>query len=136
VDLVGGYTALVQKGITPGERNLIATLPEVLAKTERLCASVNVASTAAGINMDAVLQMGHVVCRIAQATAAQNGFGCAKLVIFANIPEDNPFMAGAYMGEGEPEATVNIGVSGPGVVCSALRRRLQLERNLTLGDLA
>jgi len=136
VDLVGGFTALVHKGISPGDAVVMQSLPEVLSQTKRVCASINVASRRAGINMDAVHEMGHILLKIAQATAGQKGFGCAKLVIFANIPEDNPFMAGAYMGEGEPEATVNIGVSGPGVVCSALRRRLQLEKKLTLGELA
>ena len=136
IDLVGGFTALVHKGTTPTDIVVMESLPEVLAQTARVCASVNVASRRAGINMDAVGQMGHVVCRIAAATAAQKGFGCAKLVVFANIPEDNPFMAGAYMGAGEPEATVNIGVSGPGVVSSALRRRIEMGGRLTLGDLA
>lgn len=136
VDFVGGFTALVHKGISSADTVVMNSLPEVLAQTRQVCASINVASRKAGINMDAVRQMGEIVLRVAQATADRRGFGCAKLVIFANIPEDNPFMAGAYMGAGEPEATVNIGVSGPGVVCSALKRRIQRERNLTLGDLA
>ncbi len=145
VDFVGGFTALVQKGITAGDQAVIHALPEVLSQTRRVCASVNVATRRAGINMDAVGEMGRVILRIADATAGQRGFGCAKLVVFANIPEDNPFMAGAYMGSGEPEAAVNIGVSGPGVVCSALKRRLALaeklatvpfSQKLTLGDLA
>jgi len=136
VDFVGGFTALVQKGISAGDAAVMNSLPDVLSQTSRVCASVNVASRKAGINMDAVHQMGHILLKIAQATADRRGFGCAKLVVFANIPEDNPFMAGAYMGVGEPEATVNIGVSGPGVVGSALKRRLALESKLTLGDLA
>lgn len=136
VDFVGGFTALVQKGVTAGDEVVIRSLPEVLAKTRRVCASVNVASRKAGINIDAVGEMGRVLLRIAEATAATRGFGCAKLVIFANIPEDNPFMAGAYMGSGEPEAAVNIGVSGPGVVSSALQRRIAMGGHLTLGDLA
>ncbi|HUS90404.1 MAG TPA: PFL family protein [Phycisphaerae bacterium] len=137
VDLVGGYTALVHKGISAGAEVVMETLPEALSQTKRLCASVNVASRKAGINMDAVGRMGEIILRIAAATAEQKGFGCAKLVVFANIPEDNPFMAGAYMGAGEPDATVNIGVSGPGVVASALKRRIQqAEGRLTLGDLA
>jgi len=136
IDLVGGYSALVHKGISAGDAIVMESLPEVLANTRRVCASVNVASHKAGINMDAVRQMGELLIRIAEATAAQRGFGCAKLVIFANIPEDNPFMAGASHGDGEAEATINIGVSGPGVVNSALRRRLQLGGDLTLGDLA
>lgn len=136
VDFVGGFTALVHKGITPSDAVVIRSLPEVLSQTERVCASVNVASRHAGINMDAVHEMGHIILKVAQATADRYGFGCAKLVVFANIPEDNPFMAGAYMGPGEPEAAVNIGVSGPGVVCSALKRRIAMDKNLTLGDLA
>ena len=136
VDFVGGFTALVHKGITPADAVVIQSLPEVLSQTQRVCASVNVASRHAGINMDAVHLMGHTILKIAQATADRHGFGCAKLVVFANIPEDNPFMAGAYMGPGEPEAAVNIGVSGPGVVCSALKRRIAMDKNLTLGDLA
>jgi len=136
VDFLGGFTALVQKGISQGDAAVMESLPEVLAQTSRVCASMNVASTRAGINMEAIHRLGHIIRDAAQATADRKGFGCAKLCIFANIPEDNPFMAGAYMGAGEPEATVNIGVSGPGVVCSALKRRLALEKNLTLGDLA
>jgi uncharacterized protein (UPF0210 family) len=136
VDFVGGFSALVHKGITAADELLIHSLPDVLSTTDRVCASVNVASRRAGINMDAIHQMGHVILGIAGATAPQHGFGCAKLCVFANIPEDNPFMAGAYVGSGEPEATVNIGVSGPGVVGSALRRRLALDRKLTLGELA
>ena len=136
VDFVGGFTALVHKGITPADALVMSSLPDVLSKTEKVCASVNVASRKAGINMDAIHRMGHVLLDVARATADRRGFGCAKLVIFANIPEDNPFMAGAYMGAGEPEATVNIGVSGPGVVGSALKRRLAIGGDLTLGDLA
>ena len=136
VDFVGGFTALVHKGISPGDWVVMESLPEVLSQTKRVCASLNVASRRAGINMDAIQRMGHILLKIAAATAESRGFGCAKLVIFANIPEDNPFMAGAYLGAGEPEAVVNIGVSGPGVVCSALRRRLAMEEHLTLGDLA
>jgi hypothetical protein len=136
VDFVGGFTALVHKGIAPGDAVVMEALPDVLSQTTRVCASVNVASRKAGINMDAVHRMGHILPAIAAATAANRGFGCAKLVVFANIPEDNPFMAGAYLGAGEPEAVVNIGVSGPGVVSSALRRRLAVGGRLTLGDLA
>jgi len=136
VDFVGGYTALVQKGMTRGEKDLIETLPEVLSRTARVCASVNVASTAAGINMDAVLLLGKTIKKIAKKTADQDGFGCAKLVVFANIPEDNPFMAGAYLGAGEPETVVNIGVSGPGVVRHALDKLREERPGLTLGDIA
>ncbi len=136
VDFVGGFTALVHKGMSAGDDAVIRALPEALVRTARVCASVSVASRKAGINMDAVRQMGHKLLEIAAATADQKGFGCAKFCIMANIPEDNPFMAGAYMGPGEPEAAVNIGVSGPGVVSSALQRRLSTDTKLTLGDLA
>lgn len=136
IDLVGGFTALVHKGISGGDAVVMESLPSVLSATQRVCASVNVASHRTGINMEAVHQMGGILLQIAEATAAQRGFGCAKLVVFSNIPEDNPFMAGAYHGEGEPEAAINIGVSGPGVVNSALRRRIELGGPLTLGDLA
>lgn len=136
IDLVGGFTALVHKGIGAGDEVVIDALPKVLARTQRVCASVNVATRRAGINMDAIRRMGAQIKAIAEATADANGFGAAKLVVFANIPEDNPFMAGAYLGDGEPEAVVNIGVSGPGVVSSALRRRLEIEPHLTLGELA
>ncbi len=136
VDLVGGYSALVQKGMTPGERNLIESLPEALSRTKRVCASVNVASTAAGINMDAILLLGETILKIADKTRDRDGFGCAKLVVFANVPEDNPFMAGAYLGAGEPECVVNIGVSGPGVVKRALDRLRESSPQATLGDVA
>jgi uncharacterized protein (UPF0210 family) len=136
IDLIGGFTALVQKGITASDAVLLESLPTVLSRTGRVCASVNVASTRAGINVDAIRRLGELLPEIARATADHNGFGCAKLVVFANIPEDNPFMAGAYLGSGEPEAVVNIGVSGPGVVCSALRRRTETSGRLSLGDLA
>ena len=120
VDLVGGFTALVQKGWTEGDRRLIAALPEVLSTTNRVCASVNVGTTAAGINMDAILALGHVLVETAERTRSHDGFGCAKLVIFANAPTDNPFMAGAFHGAGEPDCVINIGVSGPGVVKAAI----------------
>jgi uncharacterized protein (UPF0210 family) len=136
VDFIGGYSALVQKGFTKGDRNLIATLPDVLSTTQHICASVNVASTRAGINMDAVVLMGQAIKKISLATADQDGFGCAKLVVFANMPEDNPFMAGAYLGYGEPDAVINVGVSGPGVVKKELERALGSGRQLTLGDLS
>jgi len=136
IDFLGGFTALVHKGISQGDAVVMDSLPEVLAQTSRVCASVNVASLRTGINMEAVNQIGHIILRTAQATADRRGFGAAKLCIFSNIPEDNPFMAGAYTGAGEAEATVNIGVSGPGVVCSALKRRLAVDKKPTLGDLA
>lgn len=136
VDFVGGFSALVQKGMTRADRLVIESLPEVLSQTRRVCSSINVATRRAGINMDAIAILGQKILDIAEATKESHGFGCAKLVVFSNIPEDSPFMAGAYMGSGEPEATINIGVSGPGVVSSALRRRIAQESNLTLGDLA
>jgi len=122
VDYVGGFSALVEKGTTAGDRALIESIPEALATTERVCSSVNVASTRAGINADAVVQMGQVVKALAEATAARGGIGCAKLVTFANIPDDNPFVAGAMHGVGEGECVINVGCSGPGVVLSAIRR--------------
>ncbi len=137
IDFVGGFSALVHKGITPAEDLLIRSLPEVLSETKQVCSSVNVASRKAGINMNAVKMMGKIVHDIAYATEDIRGFGCAKLVIFSNVPEDSPFMAGAYMGVGEPEACINIGVSGPGVVSSALNRFKQLHNgNVTLDQLA
>nr|WP_041607931.1 PFL family protein [Halobacteroides halobius] len=116
VDFIGGFSALVHKGATKGESNLIESIPQALANTDRVCSSVNVASTKAGINMDAVLKMGQTIKKSAQLTADQDGLGAAKLVTFCNVPEDNPFMAGAFHGTGEPEAVINVGISGPGVV--------------------
>ncbi len=136
IDLIGGFTALVQKGMTPGERALIESLPTVLANTRRVCASINVGTTKAGINVDAVNLVAATILRIADATAATHGFGAAKLVVFANIPEDNPFMAGAYLGAGEPECVINVGVSGPGVVKRAIERLLARQPRATLGELA
>lgn len=137
VDLVGGFTALVQKGWTEGDRRLIATLPEVLSTTKRVCASVNVGTTAAGINMDAILALGEVLVETASRTREHDGFGCAKLVIFANAPTDNPFMAGAFHGPGEPDCVINIGVSGPGVVKAALEDLVtHAALNPTLGEIA
>lgn len=121
VDFVGGYSALVHKGTTRAEERFLETIPEALATTARLCSSVNVATTRSGINMDAVATMGHVIVRAAEATADRGGIGCAKLVVFANAVEDNPFMAGAFFGAGEPEIVVNVGVSGPGVVAHAVK---------------
>ena len=122
VNFVGGFSALVQKGMTRADERLIACIPEALAVTNRVCSSVNVASTRAGINMDAVRWMGETVKATAARTAEQDGLGCAKLVVFANAVEDNPFMAGAFHGAGEPECCINVGVSGPGVVKSALEQ--------------
>lgn len=121
VNFIGGYSALVQKGMTDGDRKLIASIPEALATTEFVCSSVNVGSTRAGINMDAVRLMGETVKKTALRTADQAGFGCAKLVVFCNAVEDNPFMAGAFHGVGEAETIINVGVSGPGVVHHALQ---------------
>ena len=121
VNFIGGFSALVQKGMTDGDRKLIAAIPEALAVTERVCASVNVGSTKAGINMDAVALMGTTIKAAAQHTADRGGFGCAKLVVFCNAVEDNPFMAGAFHGVGEGDCVINVGVSGPGVVCHALQ---------------
>ena len=120
VDFLGGYSALVQKGMTPADRKLIAAIPEALASTELVCSSVNVGSTKAGINMDAVGAMGHVIKKAAALTADRDCIGCAKLVVFANAPEDNPFMAGAFHGISEGDCVINVGVSGPGVVRSAI----------------
>lgn len=136
IDLIGGFTALVQKGMTPGERVLIESLPEVLSKTRRVCASVNVASTKAGMNVDAIGLMGRTILRIAEASKDQLGFGCAKLVVFANIPEDNPFMAGAFLGPGEPDCVINVGVSGPGVIKRAIDRLVQTHPLCSLDELA
>jgi uncharacterized protein (UPF0210 family) len=137
VDLVGGFSALVQKGWTEGDRRLIATLPEVLSTTQRVCSSVNVGTTAAGINMDAILALGHVLKETAERTREHDGFGCAKLVIFANAPSDNPFMAGAFHGAGEPDCVINIGVSGPGVVKAAVEDLMaHAPARPTLGEVA
>lgn len=122
VNFIGGFSALVQKGITPTEMAMINAIPEALATTERVCSSVNVGSTKAGINMDAVAKMGEIVKTTAEITKDADGFGCAKLVVFCNSVEDNPFMAGAYHGVGEAEYVINVGVSGPGVVKCALEK--------------
>ena len=120
VNFIGGFSALVDKGYTKGDRNLIASIPEALACTDIVCSSVNVGSTKAGINMDAVAEMGRVVKRTAALTADRDAIGCAKLVVFCNAVNDNPFMAGAFHGVTEPETVVSVGVSGPGVVKHAL----------------
>ncbi|MBQ7155084.1 MAG: PFL family protein [Synergistaceae bacterium] len=121
VNFIGGFSALVHKGFTNSDRRLIASIPETLSSTELVCSSVNVATTKAGINMDAVALMGRIIKQTAYRTASQEGLGCAKLVVFANAVEDNPFMAGAFHGAGEPECVINVGVSGPGVVWRALQ---------------
>ena len=122
INFIGGYSALVQKGFTNNARNLIESIPEALTVTNKVCSSVNVASTKAGINMDAVALMGNIIKRTAYLTRDNESIGCAKLVVFANVPEDNPFMAGAFHGVGEPDTVINVGVSGPGVVSSAIKR--------------
>ena len=121
VNFIGGFSALVQKGSTPADRKLIASIPEALARTDYVCSSVNVGSTKAGINMNAVGAMGRIIKECAELTADQGGFGCAKLVVFCNAVEDNPFMAGAFHGVGEGDCVINVGVSGPGVVHHALQ---------------
>ena len=121
VDFVGGFSALVQKGFTEGDRKLLRSIPEALAQTDIVCSSVNVGSTRAGINMDAVAQMGRIIKETAEMTKDRNGFGNAKLVTFCNAVEDNPFMAGAFHGTGEEDCVINVGVSGPGVVHHALQ---------------
>lgn len=132
VDFLGGFSALVQKGFTNGDRALIEAIPAAMSETERVCCSVNVGSTRAGINMDAVLKMGEIVCETANLTAERDGIGCAKLVVFCNAVEDNPFMAGAFHGVSEPECVLNVGVSGPGVVL----KTLQKHKDKNLQDLA
>ena len=122
INFIGGFSALVQKGMTRGAKNMISVIPEALAATQNVCSSVNVASTKAGINMDAIAMMGSAIKRAAYLTRDNNSIGCAKLVVFANVPEDNPFMAGAFCGIGEPDTAINVGVSGPGVVAAAIRR--------------
>ncbi len=122
VNFIGGFSALVQKGFSAGDKELIAAIPEALEKTEFVCSSVNIGSTKAGINMDAVKLMGSTVKKAAELTKERQCIGAAKLVVFCNAPEDNPFMAGAFHGVGEPDVVINVGVSGPGVVRSALSK--------------
>ena len=122
VDFIGGYSALVHKGMTKADERFIETIPEALSSTNNVCSSVNVASTKSGINMDAVAKMGDIIKKTAELTATRDAIGCAKLVVFANAVEDNPFMAGAFTGPGEGEATINVGVSVPGVVAAVLKK--------------
>lgn len=122
VNFLGGFSALVQKGFGPGDKELIESIPEALSVTDHICSSVNIGSTKAGINMDAVAMMGKVVRKSAELTADRDCIGPAKLVVFCNAPEDNPFMAGAFHGAGEPDCVINVGVSGPGVVRAALAK--------------
>jgi uncharacterized protein len=136
VDFIGGFSALVEKGIAKGDRALMEAIPEALSQTERVCSSINVASTKAGINMDAVMLMGHQIKQAADLTADKDGLACAKLCVFANIPQDVPFMAGAYLGIGEADAVVNVGVSGPGVVKKAVDRALSANPAMNLGQLS
>jgi uncharacterized protein (UPF0210 family) len=132
VNFIGGFSALVHKGFTRSDTDLLNALPEALAGTVKVCASVNLATTKAGINMDAVAMMGRIIKRTAELTAGEGGIGCARLVVFCNAAEDNPFMAGAFHGIGEPETAINVGVSGPGVVLHAIEKN----RDADFGELA
>ena len=120
IDFIGGFSALVQKGIAPGDRRLIDSIPRALDGTDRVCASVNVASTKSGINMDAVKEIGRIIKEAASLSADRDGLACAKFVVLFNAPEDNPFMAGAFHGPGEGDFCLNVGVSGPGVIKAAI----------------
>lgn len=122
VNIMGGYSALVSKGMTTADKNLILSIPQALAETERICSSINVGSTKTGINMDAVKLLGDIILQTAEKTKDQGSFGCAKLVVLCNAPDDNPFMAGAFHGVTEADAIINVGVSGPGVVKTALEQ--------------
>lgn len=133
VNFIGGFSALVEKGLTKGDKLLIESIPEALAQTERLCASVNLASSKAGINMDAVLKMADIIKKSAELTKDKDSIGAAKLVVFCNSASDNPFMAGAYCGYGEPECALNVGVSGPGVVKAAIE---SLPKNSDFSEVA
>lgn len=133
VDFIGGFSALVEKGCTKGDTALIESIPEALASTDRICSSINLASSKAGINMDAVLKMAEIIKKSAELTADNDGFGAAKLVCFCNSASDNPFMAGAYCGYGEPECALNVGVSGPGVVRAAIE---EMPEDSNFSDLA
>lgn len=133
VNFIGGFSALVEKGCTKGDIALIESIPEALRQTERICSSVNLASSKAGINMNAVKKMGQIIKKSAELTKEKDGLGAAKLVCFCNAPGDNPFMAGAFHGYGEPECALNIGVSGPGVVRAAVEN---MPQNADFGELA
>jgi uncharacterized protein (UPF0210 family) len=135
IDFIGGFSALVEKGMATGDKALIAALPQALAETQRVCASVNVATTKAGINMDAVFEMAQAIKKAAELSREDDGLACAKLCVFSNIPQDMPFMAGAYLGVGQADAVINVGVSGPGVVKRAIERNLA-NGPLTLGKIA
>ncbi|MEA1969280.1 MAG: PFL family protein [Thermodesulfobacteriota bacterium] len=136
IDFMGGFSALVEKGTATGDKALIKALPRALAETQRLCASVNVATTRSGINMDAVLEMSKAIKKAAELTADDYGLACAKLCVFANIPQDMPFMAGAYLGVGVADSVINVGVSGPGVVKKAIERAITENPDLRLGQIA
>ena len=138
IDIVGGFSADVSNGMNAADQALIASIPTALQKTERVCSSINVGSSRYGINMDAVVLLGQTVKDLAEQTADSGGFGAAKFVVFTNQPGDNPFMAGAIHGMGQPEVVINVGVSGPGVIARALERRIEQDgaENLGLGDLA
>ena len=136
IDFIGGFSALVEKGIAPGDKALIDALPRALAQTQRVCASVNVATTKAGINMDAVLEMARTIKKAAELTSDEDGLACAKLCVFSNIPEDMPFMAGAYLGVGIGDAVINVGVSGPGVIKRAIERNIEGRPGINLGNIA
>ncbi len=127
VNFIGGYSALVQKGFAAGDRELIESIPEALSVTDHICSSVNIGSTKAGLNMDAIALMGKTIRKTAELTADRQCIGAAKLVVFCNAPEDNPFMAGAFHGVGEPDCEINVGVSGPGVVRAALAKSKDLD---------
>ena len=127
VNFIGGYSALVQKGFAAGDRELIESIPEALSVTDHICSSVNIGSTKAGLNMDAIAMMGHTIRKTAELTADRQCIGAAKLVVFCNAPEDNPFMAGAFHGVGEPDCEINVGVSGPGVVRAAIAKSKGLD---------
>lgn len=132
VDFLAGFSALVQKGMTRGDRSLIESIPEAISVTKRVCSSVNVGSTKAGINMDAIIAVGKAIKDLANRTASEGAIGCAKFVVFCNAVEDNPFVAGAFHGVSEPEVVINVGISGPGVVLDAVRSA----PNADLGELA
>ncbi len=137
IDFIGGFSALVEKGMTPSDKALIRAIPEALTVTDRICASVNVASTRQGINMDAVNMMAASIKKASEKTADKDGLACAKICVFANIPPDMPFMAGAYLGVGEPDAVINVGVSGPGVVKNEIEKAVNERKDsLDLGKLA
>ncbi|HCO11804.1 MAG TPA: hypothetical protein DIT19_01075 [Desulfonauticus sp.] len=136
IDFIGGFSALIEKGMTQGDKALIEAIPEALSSTERVCASVNAASSKAGINMDGVYLLARIIKEAAEKSKDKDGLACAKMCVFANIPQDVPFMAGAYLGIGEPEAVINVGVSGPGVVKKAIDRALEANPQADLGFLA